>query len=177
MKRLTGAGLLAMFVLAGCTTTEEANNAMKSRFIGQSSDVFFSQYGAPLSSFALNNGGTVYRWRGGETTRTIPAEYKTVSNTPANPVLGQTTKTTTTVTQPNAGTTVTETRTTSSGISIGAAPAVQQVLVTPARTERLFCEAQITTDTAGIIVNVEATGDTTGAGFSLSRCAEVFGVK
>ena len=100
-----------------------------------------------------------------------------MSNTPANPVLGQTTKTTTTVTQPNAGTTVTETRTTSSGISIGAAPAVQQVLVTPARTERLFCEAQITTDTAGIIVNVEATGDTTGAGFSLSRCAEVFGVK
>lgn len=163
--------------LAACTTTEEANKAIKSRFIGQSSDVFFSQYGAPLSEFQLNNGGTVYRWRGGETSRTLPAEYRTLAPA-SDPMAGKTTsKTTTTVSQPNSSTTVTETRTTSSSVSFGGAAGPQQVLVRPARVEHLFCEAQVTVDADGIITNVEATRDTDGEGFSLSRCAEVFGVK
>ncbi|PSJ58284.1 hypothetical protein C7I85_20750 [Mesorhizobium soli] len=160
--------------LAACTTTEEANKAIKSRFIGQPSDVFFSQYGAPLSEFPLNNGGKVYRWRGGETMRTLPAEYTTIGT--ADPMAGKsTTKTTTTVMQPNSSTTVTETRTTTSGVTFGGMP--QQVMVKPARVEALFCEAQISADAGGIITNIEATRDTDGEGFSLSRCAEVFGVK
>jgi hypothetical protein len=51
------------------------------------------------------------------------------------------------------------------------------VMVKPARVEALFCEAQITADAGGMITNIEATRDTDGEGFSLSRCAEVFGVK
>lgn len=161
--------------LAACTTTEEANKAIKSRFIGQPSDVFFSQYGAPISEFSLNSGGKIYRWRGGDTTRTLPAEYTTIG-APNDPMAGHTTtKTTTTVLQPNSSTTVTETRTTSSGMTFGAMP--QQVMVKPPRVEHLFCEAQITVDGGGIITNVEATRDTDGEGLSLSRCAEVFGVK
>lgn len=129
--------VFAAILLSACTTTEDANNAMKSRFIGQSSDVFFSQYGMPLSSFPLNDGGTLYRWRGGQTTQTIPAEYRTIELNGKQ----------------------------------------QQQLVTPARTEALYCEAQISTNARGIITNVQTTNDTTGAGFSLSRCAEVFGVQ
>ena len=171
---------LMAFVLfsavAGCTTTEEANQAMKSRFIGQPSDSFFSQYGAPQTAFPLNNGGTVYRWRGGETVRSYPAEYKTVETKQA-PLASQTQTTTkTTLSQPAANTTLTRTTTTSYGVG-AAQPSSQQVMVRPARNETLFCEAQITTDSAGLIVNIEATRDTDGAGFSLSRCAEVFGVK
>lgn len=159
--------------LAACTTTEEANQALKSRFVGQPSDAFFTQYGAPLSEFSLNNSGKVYRWRGGETTRTLPAEYTTIGA--SDPMAGKTTtKTTTTVSQPNSSTTVTETRTTSSGVTFGGGP--QQVMVKPPRVEALFCEAQISTDANGIITSVEATRDTDGQGFSLSRCAEVFGV-
>jgi hypothetical protein len=113
-KRLIAIALLS--AVAGCTTTEQANQALKSRFIGQSSDSFFSQYGAPLSSFPLNNGGTVYRWRGGETVQSYPAEYKTVEPQ-ASPLASQTQTTTkTTVDQPNAKTTVTRTTTTSFGV-------------------------------------------------------------
>jgi len=174
-----GVGLVLALLapaLAACTTTEEANKAIKSRFIGQPSDVFFSSYGAPISEFDLNNGGKVYRWRGGETSRTIPAEYMTVGN-PSDPMAGKTnTKTTTTISQPNSSTTVTESRTTSSSVSFGGF-GPQQVMVRPARVEHLFCEAQITVEAGGTITNVEATRDTDGQGLSLSRCAEVFGVK
>ncbi len=174
MKRLILLGMLAA-ALAGCTTTEEANKAIKSRWIGQPSDSFFAQYGPPIRSFPLNNGGVVYTWRGGETTQVIPAEYRTIQpSQPATP-LASSSNTVTTVTNPNPGTTVTETRTTNFNVGLQAQP--QQVLVRPERIERLFCEAQITVDPSGIIGNIEASRDTTGAGFSLSRCAEVFGVQ
>lgn len=174
MKRLFGLGFLLLTVV-GCTTTEEANKAIKSQWIGQPSDAFFSRYGPPIRSFALNDGGAVYTWRGGETTRVVPAEYRTVTP-PASPdPLAASTRTTTTVTNPDPGTTVTETRTTS--MSIGVSPQPQQVLVRPERVESLFCEAQISVNPAGTIANIEASRDTDGEGLSLSRCAEVFGVK
>lgn len=52
-----------------------------------------------------------------------------------------------------------------------------QVLIAPARTEQLFCEATVTTDSKGLIARVQATQDTRSAGLSGSRCAEVFGVE
>lgn len=171
MRRYIGL-LLAAALLAGCTTTEEANQAIKSRWIGQSSDSFFARYGPPMRQFPLNNGGTIYSWRGGETTQVVPAEYRSVSTTPT-PVATNT-STTTVVNNSAPNTTVTETRTTSTSIGIAAQPT--QVMVRPERVETLFCEAQLTVDAAGLITNIEASRDTTGAGLSLSRCAEVFGV-
>lgn len=175
MRRFIGFGLV-MLAMAGCATTEEANKAMQSRWVGQPSDAFFAAYGPPIRSFPLNNGGAVYSWRGGETTRVIPAQYQTVQ--PAAPAapLASNTQTTTTVSNPNPNTTVT--RTTTSSMSIGL-PTVQpqQVMVRPERVESLLCEAQITVDAGGVITNIQASRDTTGAGLSLSRCAEVFGVE
>jgi hypothetical protein len=174
MKRLLGLGIL-MLAVAGCTTTEEANKAIKSQWIGQTSDAFFSQYGPPIRSFPLNDGGAVYTWRGGDTTRVIPAQYRTVTpGAPADP-LASSTRTTTTVSSPDPRTTVTETRTTS--MRVGVTPQPQQILVQPERVEALFCEAQISVDVTGVITNIQASRDTDGAGLSLSRCAEVFGVK
>ncbi len=164
----------ALAVLAGCVTTEQAQKAMDSRFIGQPSDAFFAQYGAPQSSFGLNNGGTTYRWKGGETVINIPAQYKTVEQ-PATGIGSNKTKSTTTVSRPDANTTVTETNSTTFSMNV-AAPA-QQVLVAPARTVPVFCEAQISVDPKGIITNIRVTQDTQGAGLSISRCAEVFNVK
>ena len=48
-----------------------------------------------------------------------------------------------------------------------------QVLVRPAQTRQLFCEATITTDAEGRITAFNILRDTTGEGFSLSRCNEV----
>ena len=165
---------VALAALAGCVTTEQAQKAMDSRFIGQPSDVFFAQYGAPQSSFGLNNGGTTYRWRGGETVIVIPAQYKTVDK-PAPGIGTNNTKTTTTVSRPDANTTVTETNSSSFNVNLSAPS--QQVLVSPARTQPVFCEAQIAVDAKGIITNIRVTQDTQGAGLSISRCAEVFNVK
>ena len=162
---------LCLAVLAACTTTADTNQVLKSRWIGQPSDLFFSRYGPPLRSFALNDGGTVYTWRGGETTRTVAPARRSTLGQPSAPFASRV-RTTTTVTHPNANTTVTKTR--SSSFSVGLQPAVGQMLVQPPRVERLFCEAQITGDAGGTIRNVEASRDTAGAGFSLSRCAEVF---
>jgi hypothetical protein len=79
-----------------------------------------------------------------------------------------------TVSRPDPNTTITHTR--SSSFSIGI-PTAQQVLVQPAQTVQLFCEAQITTDAKGIITHIHASQDARGAEMSLSRCAEVFHVK
>lgn len=177
MKRMHVAVIgAALAALAGCVTTEQAQKAMDSRFIGQPSDVFFSQYGAPQSSFALNNGGTTYRWRGGETVIMIPAVYRTVDK-PASGIGANNTKTTTTTTvsRPDTNTTVIETNSSSFNVNLSASP--QQVLVSPARTEPVFCEAQIAVDAKGIITGIRVTQDTQGAGLSISRCAEVFDVK
>ncbi len=179
MRRLLGLGLV-MVTMAGCATTQEANKAIQSRWIGQPSDAFFAAYGPPLRSFPLNNGGAVYSWRGGETTRVVPAQYQTVQPADAQPLapnpLAQNTRTTTTVINPNPNTTVTKTTTTSMSIGMPSGQP-QQVMVRPERVENLLCEAQITVDAGGTITNIQTSRDTTGAGFSLSRCAEVFGVE
>ncbi len=168
------ATLIVIAALVGCVTTEQAQKAMDSRFIGQPSDIFFAQYGAPQSSFGLNNGGTTYRWRGGATVLNIPAEYKKVEQ-PSTGMGTSDTKTTTSVSRPDANTTVTESKSTTFSMGVSLPP--QQVLVSPARTVQVFCEAQISVDPKGIITNIQVTQDTQGAGFSISRCAEVFNVK
>ncbi|MCC2612331.1 MULTISPECIES: hypothetical protein [Rhizobium/Agrobacterium group] len=164
-------GVLAM-IMVGCTTTEEANQAIQSKWIGQPVDSFFTYYGPPVSSFPLNDGGTIYTWVGGETTRYIPAQYQTPQ--PAKQDANRVMRTTTETQKKADGSTVTTTKTSSFGIS--AQPAAPQ-MISPARTEDLFCELQITTGADKIIRMLRATKDTDGEGFSFSRCAEVMGVK
>ena len=165
--------LAALALTAGCVTTQEAERAMASRFIGQSSDTFFSAYGAPQSSFPLHNGNTLHTWRGGQAVHHVPAQYQSINPPPAG-AGNTTTKTTTHVSHPAPGQTVTETKTKSfsAGVSLP-----QQVMVAPPRDVALYCEAQITVNPQGTITALRVTQDTDGAGLSLSRCAEVFGVK
>jgi len=158
--------------VAGCATTQQAQNAIESRFIGQSSDAFFARYGMPLSSYPLNN-STLYRWRGGETSVHVPAEYRKTDPAAAGVGAGKT-RSTTQVSNPNPNTTITETTTTSFSIGGLLSP---QALLSPARTVPIFCEAQVTVDAKGVIVGMRIMQDTRGFGLSLSRCAEVFDVK
>ena len=176
MKRLVktfitvGIGLC----VSGCVTTEKAQNTMQDRFIGQSVEAFFSRYGMPRSSFLMSN-STIYRWRGGETSIYVPAEYKKPD--PNAPVTGVSrSSSTTNVSTPNPNTTVTETTTTKFSVDVGAL-LNPQALVTPAHTVPIFCEAQLTVDSKGVIGAIQIMQDTQGAGMSLSRCAEVFDVK
>ncbi|WP_075290097.1 hypothetical protein [Pararhizobium arenae] len=156
-------------LLSGCTTTEEANTAIQSRWIGQPADAFFTRYGPPQSRFPLNDGGSIYSWRGGDKTNYIPAQYAQPS-TDDDDVFGKSVTKTTTREDGNE-TTVTTTRT-SFGISDNTPR-----MIAPARTEQLFCEVQISTGPDDRITTIRASNDTTGEGLSLSRCAEVLEVQ
>lgn len=164
----------AAVLLAACASTEEAQNSMSSQFVGQPSDSFFARHGAPYSSFKLNSGSTVYRWRGGETSVYVPAEYRTIAPAAAPGASTSTSHTTTSVSHPDSHTTVTESSTTRYGVGVSSPT---QVMVTPAHTRKVFCEAQLTVDPSGTITAVQVMQDTTGAGMSFSRCAEIFGTK
>jgi len=161
--------LAASVAVAGCKTTEEANKALRGKWIGQTADAFFIENGPPVSSYELDGGGVIYTWRGGETSYVRPARVQTQGTTQP---LNRSQRTVTTVSNPAPGTTVTRTRTTST--SFGATMPTS-VIVEPARRVDLFCEAQIATDAQGVITSVRINRDTEGAGLSFSRCAELFG--
>ncbi|MEX6505894.1 hypothetical protein [Jiella sp. M17.18] len=157
--RLRLLSCLLVVALAGCTTTEEANQAIQGRWIGQPSDAFFSQYGPPVSDYPLNGGGKIYTWQGGDTVRDIAPQYRPMTKQELEA-------------QKKAPRMVINIG--GNGMADEAPPG--QVLVSPGRSEHLGCEAQITTNPAGIITAIHTSRDTDGEGFSLSRCAEVFGV-
>ena len=147
--------------LAGCTTTDDANNSIQSQWIGRSTDAFFAQYGPPVRSFPMNSGGTIYTWHGGDTSRTVAPVYRDMTDAEKDAAK-------------RGPSTIINIAT--DGSSFQSAPP-GKVLVTPGRSDQLSCEAQITTDVSGVITDIKATRDSDGEGFSLSRCAEVFGVK
>ena len=159
----------ALLALAGCTTTQEANTAIQSRWIGQPADAFFTRYGPPVSDFPLRDGGTLYTWRGGEKTNYIPAQYA-APETDEEDEERRMTRTVTRISDDGEKEVTTTTRT-SNGFS-DATPR----MISPARTQQLFCEVQISTGTDDRIVAIRASNDTTGDGLSLSRCAEVLEV-
>ncbi|MAW89329.1 MAG: hypothetical protein CMJ42_22645 [Phyllobacteriaceae bacterium] len=191
MKRITIllSAFAASAMLSACETTQEVNQTLQMTWIGQPAELFFARHGAPMQQFALQSGGVNYTWRGGQTTVTIPAQYRPAPQAQKpNPVSSgfgsRSTSTTTTVSNPAPGTTVTRTETRSSGVSFNPEAALAafggqpqtppgQVLVRPAQTRQLFCEATITTDAEGRITAFNILRDTTGEGFSLSRCNEV----
>lgn len=164
LQRALGAGLilLSSLVLAGCTTTEDANNAARSRWLGQPVEAFFAAYGPPIGDYPLSS-GKIYTWRGGDKTRYIPPTY--TSPEPARTVVRTETRT------DGSGQTVTRTRV------IQSDPFWQPQMISPPQYQQLFCELQINTDKAGVITAIRASNDTDGDGLSLSRCAEVLGVK
>lgn len=172
MLKPIGAILAAALVLAGCKTTEEAAQAVRAKWTGQPIDRFFVENGPPVSSYALESGGMIYTWRGGETSYVKPAQYQTQPAFGASP-MRTTEKTTTFTSNPAPGVTVTRSSTTSS--SFGYTPPSVTTMVRPAERVNLFCEAQITADEQGMIMAVRINRDTQGAAFSLSRCAEIFG--
>lgn len=162
----------AVLALGACVTTQQAEKAVSDRYAGQPSDAFFARYGAPYSSFPLNDGGTVYRWRGGQTTVAPLPQSQPI----AAPVAGAGTSsshTSTTTSHPSPGTTVTNSSTTTFSAGV---VAPQQLLV-PAPPVQVFCEADITVDATGRIRSIHTTQDTRGVGLSMSRCAELFDVK
>jgi hypothetical protein len=144
--------------LSACVTTGDVDRDLKSTWIGASSDTFFTRYGPPKSTFKLNNGDLIYTWRGGEDVRHIPAQVGVIRDDPFM--------------WPGPGP---YDRMRPWGRMWIDDPAV--VMISPARDEELYCEAQLTVDRKHIIRSIRASGDTSGKGFSLSRCAEVFNVK
>ena len=170
---------LASVALAGCTTTEETTANAQSRWVGQPADVFFAAYGPPRSNYPLNNGGTLYTWRGGEKEVPVAKPRNSMFKKPPQ----QTTfnrgfsKTTTKVTHMSPGMIKTTTKSSSGSASIN----VDKLLNTLANggrapkpeMRRVYCEMQISTDANDVITSLHNTGDTAGAGFSLSRCAEI----
>lgn len=172
MKRIAASPVLpAALALAACVTTQQAEKAMDSKYVGQPSDKFFAENGPPRTSFKLDNGGTVYTWRGGETTITVPAETKTVEATPGASTTTE--KSTTRESHPDDNTTVTET--TSTSFSVGTPGTSTTTVTKPEQKIPVYCEAQITANAKGVITSIKATGDTRSVGLVGSRCAEIFG--
>lgn len=168
LKFLFGIALSA--AAAGCTTAEQATQKAAVKWVGRSSDQFFAFYGAPYSIFNRDDGGKLYKWRGGEKTIRRPLNKPSLQQ--PNNGFGQTSsRSTTTVTQPDANTTITRTRSRSSSFNVNVdeifnapKPAYQEILV--------YCELSISTDAGGVITSMQPLSDSGGT-FSLSRCDEV----
>lgn len=162
-RHLIAVLLLPLALLASCTTTEDANRAMQSRWIGQPVERFFAAYGPPIDEYPLSS-GKIYTWRGGDKTRYIPPTY-------SSPEPAQTIVRTQTRTDGSGKTVVTQTR------IVQRAPFWEPEMISPPQYQRLFCELQINTDKSDVIISIRASNDTDGDGLSLSRCAEVLGVE
>lgn len=167
------APLAAAVLIASCGTAQhqarrdEVHAAIRERFMGTPSDAFFLSYGAPVSSFTLNSGGKIHRWRGGESSIVIPAQQES-GETRLGVVTSQERKTTSGSGSVQRSTTVTDTR--SRSVVLGGPETVTYGEV----TIRQFCELQLTVDAQGVIVQVGAFRDSKGNGTNPSRCAEVF---
>jgi hypothetical protein len=162
---------VALMLLAGCKTTEEAQKFVATKWVGKQADEFFIQNGPPFSVFDLDGGGKLYSWRGGEGTA---YQANPTAPRPAAGGFSDGRRTTTSTTSVSGNTTVTRTTTTSSSVSFNPA-----ALLAPQPTHRaipLYCEAAIATDPSGRIINVRITNDTRGQ-MNFSRCAETFGTE
>lgn len=89
----------AAALLAGCQTTEQAAQTMRSDWVGESADSFFVANGPPVSSFPRDSGGQIYTWRGGEASIVRPGSYQT-RRVPTQTLDGRRSTTTTVTYQP-----------------------------------------------------------------------------
>ena len=176
---VTGVGVTA----CNTTSTEEVTAATQAVWIGKPADVFFSTYGPPRSSYALDGGGKVFTWRGGEKRVVVqrpPAHsgFGQPANTNVISANKSSSKTSGGWTSPNTY----ESRTSSSSSSVNIdVDSLVTALANGGKpkqpeTRLVFCEMLVSTDANGVITNISATNDTAGAGLAFSRCAEVFKV-
>ncbi len=78
MKRL----ILVCFAAAvtACTTTEQANEALSSKYIGKPVDQFFIENGPPSSQYNTQDGRTIFVWAEAPQSITMPgSSYTTVT--------------------------------------------------------------------------------------------------
>lgn len=131
IRIITLAGLA--LTLAGCTTASVvAPNAIEKRWNGQPAGAFFAKFGPPVTDQTIG-ASTLYSWRGGYKTRTVPAKYAE-----------------------------------SKGGKKGA-------LLSPARTEYLRCEVQLTVSQDYVIRSVRTIVDKPGLNGAPSYCEEFLG--
>ncbi|MEN0040515.1 MAG: hypothetical protein AAF764_04175 [Pseudomonadota bacterium] len=176
MKSRALSVIFLTLAVAGCTTTEEATQKASATWVGQSSDAFFSRHGAPYSQFAKQDGGILYKWRGGQTSirRKInrPANA-TAPKPPESSVFSRSSqRSSTTISQTSPNTVVTKSRSSGSSVNIDVGGLLGAPTQPTHRTIQVFCEMQIDTAPDGTIRNLTTIRDTGGT-FSLSRCDEV----
>lgn len=53
---------LSAVCISACTTSDQANQALATKFAGQSVDSFFIAYGPPAASHKLSDGRALYTW-------------------------------------------------------------------------------------------------------------------
>ncbi|MCQ0990196.1 hypothetical protein [Jiella marina] len=183
-KALLAAVAVAGLSLAGCATTSDAVSTMNTRWVGQSSDAFFSAYGPPMRQFPRADGGSIYTWIGGQTTvrRNLTPPPRPQQNQFDTSPFGRKYEKSTTRESVEADGTVVR-RTTSSSASVNFDPsqllgALGGAQPQPTYEEkRLYCEVQLTAAPDGTITNFVISRDTEAEGFGLSRCAEIFAVE
>ncbi|MBU0584023.1 MAG: hypothetical protein KKB66_16015 [Alphaproteobacteria bacterium] len=61
MQRILTVAFVAL-MLSACTTTEQANTALASRFKGQTADSFFLRFGPPVTSYDMDDGRRMFVW-------------------------------------------------------------------------------------------------------------------
>jgi hypothetical protein len=62
MRTYAFGALLLAVGNAGCGSTQTANEAARSKWLGRSADQFFATHGPPRRQHAMANGGQVYLW-------------------------------------------------------------------------------------------------------------------
>lgn len=69
-----------VILLCGCSSSNDANNALKERYLGENADSFFMNYGIPEASYKLSNGDKIYRWNSGVSKMQMPDNYSVSGN-------------------------------------------------------------------------------------------------
>jgi len=72
--------IIAVLLLNGCTTTQQAMRRANNSFVGKNLDEFVLKHGIPHSKYQLNNGDYVYLWNSGVISYNMPATT-TISGT------------------------------------------------------------------------------------------------
>ncbi|MBZ9859716.1 hypothetical protein [Mesorhizobium sp. CA12] len=80
-------------LLAACTTTQQANTALSTKFAGRSADSFFLQYGPPASSYTMNDGRRMYVWAETQRNFQLPGSSTSTVNVIGNTAYVNTTTT------------------------------------------------------------------------------------
>lgn len=72
--------LTLLFVISGCTSTQQAMQRANDSFVGKNLDEFVLKHGIPHSKHQLNNGDYIYVWSSGVISYNMP-ETTNISGT------------------------------------------------------------------------------------------------